>query len=100
MKILALEHELPNHHPGEFQPLLAAEARRVWQLYQDGIRREIYFREDQSAAVLVLEAASEAACRTILATLPLVQAGLIDFELIPLAFYPGFPRLFAPEALL
>jgi len=28
-------------------------------------------------------------------SLPLVQAGLIRFELIPLSPYPGFARLFA-----
>jgi len=31
----------------------------------------------------------------LLATLPLVQARLIAFDIIPLAPYPGFGRLFA-----
>jgi len=30
----------------------------------------------------------------VLATLPLVKEGLITFEIIPLAAYPGFSRLF------
>jgi hypothetical protein len=30
----------------------------------------------------------------LLETLPLVQAGLITFEVIPLIPYPGFERLF------
>ena len=30
-----------------------------------------------------------------LSELPLVSAGLIDFDLIPLIPYPGFSRLFA-----
>jgi hypothetical protein len=30
-----------------------------------------------------------------LTPLPLVQAGLIDFDLIPLVAYDGFARLFA-----
>ena len=34
---------------------------------------------------------------SILATLPLVQEGLITFELIPLAPYPGFARLFEQD---
>jgi hypothetical protein len=99
MKILALEHELPNRDPTEFQPLLIAEARRVWQLYQGGIIREIYFRDDQNTAVLALECASSTECRRILDTLPLVQAGLIHFELIPLKPYTGLARLFAPSSL-
>ncbi len=36
--------------------------------------------------------------RAALATLPLVREGLIDFELVPLAPYPGFARLFGPIA--
>ena len=99
MKILALEIELPNHVADDIQPLLIAEARGVWQLYQNGTLREIYFRDDQNTAVLVLECASIEECRGVLATLPLVQAGLIDFEVIPLKPYPGFARLFAPNML-
>jgi hypothetical protein len=35
-----------------------------------------------------------AAGRKIVRELPLVRAGLIDFELVPLKAYPGFARLF------
>jgi hypothetical protein len=59
--------------------------------------RELYFRRDQSTAVLVLECADVEAAREALATLPLVEAGLIRFDLLPLAPYPGFARLFAAE---
>jgi hypothetical protein len=58
--------------------------------------RELYFRADRASAVmvLVLECASAAEAADALATLPLAQHGLIRFELIPLAPYPGFARLF------
>jgi hypothetical protein len=39
------------------------------------------------------------AARATLSTLPLVERGLIDFELIALRAYPGFARLFAEGAL-
>ena len=42
----------------------------------------------------MLESESVKEAGRILATLPLVEAGLIDFELIPLTAYPGFARLF------
>ena len=96
MKILALEIELPNREPADFQPHLQAEAQSVWQLYQAGFLREIYFRDDQNTAILVLECPSIEESRNILATLPLVQVGLIDFEVIPLKPYPGYARLFSP----
>ncbi|MFZ5820574.1 MAG: hypothetical protein ACOYYJ_11815 [Chloroflexota bacterium] len=41
-----------------------------------------------------LECADVEEAKRLLATLPLVQAGLIAFEIIPLIPYPGFERLF------
>ena len=98
MKFLALERELPGTTADEFQPFLIEEARRVWELQQSGALREIYFHAEQHTAILVLECAHAEEARSVLATLPLVQAGLIDFELIPLAAYDGFARLFARPA--
>lgn len=95
MKFLALEHEKPGLQAADFQPHLKAEARAVWELYQSGLLRELYFRPDRHTAVLILECQEEAQARAALADLPLVQAGLIEFELIPLAPYTGFERLFA-----
>ncbi len=97
MKILALEHEVPNLTAGDFQPHLKAETRRVWELYKNGIIREIYFRADQTSAVLVLECADVKEAGNILSTLPLVMENLIRFELIPLVPYPGFERLFEAD---
>jgi muconolactone delta-isomerase len=96
MKILALEHEIPGTTPGDFQEFTRAEAACVWELYQQGFVRELYFRADRSEAVLVLEAEDVESARQGLATLPLVEYGFIVFELIPLVAYPGFERLFAP----
>jgi hypothetical protein len=95
MKILALEKEVPKVAAAAFQPHLQAEAARVWELQQAGVLREIYFRQDRSDAVLILECADVAEAQRVLGTLPLVQAGLIAFEVIPLKPYPGLARLFA-----
>jgi muconolactone delta-isomerase len=98
MMILALEREVPGIPDGACRPHLRAEALRAWELYQSGLIRELYFRADKNAAVLVLEADSPNAAQEVLASLPLVAKGLIQFELIPLQPYPGFARLFAPTA--
>ncbi len=95
MKILALERELPGVTEAQFRPHLKAEAARAWELYQTGLIRELYFRQDWPGAVLVLECADVEAANDVLNTLPLVKAGLIAFDLIPLKAYPGFSRLFA-----
>jgi hypothetical protein len=94
MKFLALERELPNAIAEAFQPLLNAEARGVWELQQSGALREIYFNADQHSAVLMLECTDIEAAQRLLATLPLVQAGLIIFDIIPLVPYDGYARLF------
>ena len=94
MKILAMEVETEGVKAEQFVPHLRAEARRVWELYQGGLIREIYFRADRSEAVLILECADANAAQLTLESLPLVQAGLIRFEVIPLVPYPGFSRLF------
>ena len=94
MKILALEVETEGTKPEQFAPHLQAEARRVWELYQSGILREPYFRGDRSEAVLILECADANEAQQVLESLPLVQAGLIRFDVIPLVPYPGFARLF------
>lgn len=95
MKILAIEHERPGATAGQFQAHLREEAVVVWQLYQSDTIREIYFRADRHTAVLVLECENVAEAGAILAALPLVKAGLIEFDVIPLMPYPGFSRLFS-----
>ena len=94
MKILALEHELTNVGSHQFQQYAKAEARKVWDLHQAGIIRELYFRADRNEAVLVLECTSVSEAREVLSALPFVESELITFELIPLKAYPGFERLF------
>jgi hypothetical protein len=95
MRILALEKEVPGASGEDFRPHLRNEAARVWDLYKDGTIREIYFRQDQTTSVIILECEDTAVAREALSTLPLVRQGLIEFEIIPLAAYTGFSRLFA-----
>ena len=97
MKILAIEHELPNTTAEQFQKSANSEARKVWELHQAGVIRELYFRADKNEAVLVLKCESMSEAREVLSTFPLVENQLITFELIPLKAYPGFKRLFAKE---
>jgi muconolactone delta-isomerase len=98
MKILVLEKDVPDVNEDRFtRSLLKEEAMRAWQLQQSGVFREMYFRAESDAAVLMLECDSVDEARTVLSTLPLMREGLIEFEIIPLAAYPGFARLFGPE---
>ena len=94
MKILALEKEVPGVTEDAFKPYLEEEAARVWELYRAGVFRELYFRQDEPSAVLILECGSVEEAKGFLNTLPLVREGLSTFDVIPLAPYPGFARLF------
>jgi hypothetical protein len=94
MRILAIEREQPGVTDEQCTPHLGPEAERVWELYQQGIIREIYFREDREEAVIVLECTDLKEATAALDTLPLVRNGLIAFELLPLKPYPGLARLF------
>jgi muconolactone delta-isomerase len=97
MKILALEQEISGVTAEQFQPHLRAEAARAWELYRAGVIRELYFRPGLHTAVLVLECTGLEEATQLLGTLPLVIAGLITFDIIPLVPYDGFARLFDRE---
>ena len=94
MKIIAIEREIPGIEEAAYLPHRETEARKVWELYQAGIIRELYYRTDRTEAVLVLECDDLSTARKHLGTLPFVKAGLIIFDLIPLKPYPGCARLF------
>ncbi len=94
MKILALEVETTAAQPELMQANLRREAQKVWDLYKRGIIREAYFRKEEHLAVLILECQDLAEARAVIQSLPLVEAGLIDFNLVPLIPYDGYERLF------
>jgi hypothetical protein len=76
-----------------------AEARRAWQLRQDGTIVEISFRTDRHDVVILLEAVDAEHAREALATLPFVRDGLVTFEvigLVPYRAWEGVPDGSAP----
>jgi muconolactone delta-isomerase len=94
MKVLALGRDLVAQDDPRFAELRPAEARTVWGLLQRDVLREVYYRADRANGVLVFEVPDVDAARAVVDSLPLVAAGLIDFDLVPLKPYPGFARLF------
>ena len=95
MKILVLPRRRTGVPLEAFQPHVTAEIQAVWDLYAQGICREFYARADQvGPAVLTLECASIEAAQAALATLPMVELGLLDLDLIPLAPFTHLTHLF------
>lgn len=94
MRILAIEKDLQPLDPQLHKDLLREEAARVWTLTKEEVIRDIWFTRQNRRAILMLECANEEEARRHLDTLPLVRAGLIDFEIDGLRPYNGFDRLF------
>lgn len=84
MKILAIDKVLESATPEGIKANFMKEVDQTVKLYLADVVREIYFRQDRSGTVLVLEAPSLEDARKMIETLPLVREKMIDFELIPL----------------
>jgi muconolactone delta-isomerase len=94
MKILALSKRPDGVTTEQIAPHRVAEAAQAWELYTSGVFRELYFRTDKPGAVVMLECADVAEAQKALATLPMVEAGVLDFDLIPLGPFLEFRHLF------
>ena len=93
-RVLALDGLRPEVTADDLAPHLADEAAEAWSLWKAGIIRENYLRTDRPGAVLMLETAGAEGARAVLDRLPLVRAGLIEFECLSLSTFMGFDALF------
>ena len=84
MKILAIDKVLPEATPEGIKANFMKDVNQMVKLYLADVVREIYFRQDRSGVVLMMEVPSIEEARGLLDTLPLVKEKLIDFDLIPL----------------
>jgi hypothetical protein len=94
MKYLALEKELNKGEEQSIESLLEIEARRVYELYSQGIIRECYFSKEDHNAIIIMECKNEKEALDVLKTLPLVEENIIQFQLFTLLPYSGFDRIF------
>ena len=95
MKVLAIGHPRNGVRWEDIAPYVGEQSRSVWERYEVDQVREFYLRADhQPGAVLVLECDDVREAERLVATLPMAEAGLIDFDLIPLRPFMGFRELF------
>jgi hypothetical protein len=97
MKLLCLDIPQTGSSMEKYQPYLLDELRQAWQLYKSGFVREIYLRQDRPGVVIIAECDSVEAARQVVREFPLVKAGLIDWEIIPIGSMVTWEMLFAPE---
>jgi len=99
MKIVVLAQRHAGVDVETMRPHFKAEIEAVWGLYAHGIVRDFYARADQGGpAVLMLESETVDSARQALAKLPLVEMGMLDLDLIPLAPFTNLSQLFAEGA--
>ena len=95
MKVLAIGHARSGIRWEHIALYVGEEAHRVWELYESDLVREFYLRtDDQPGVVLVFECEDVTEAERLVAALPMVEAGLLDFEVIPLRPYRGLRELF------
>jgi len=96
MRVLAIGRPRDGAGPDDIARYAREEMRALWQLYRDGVVREMY-SPGRPGAVLVLETVARQEAEAALACLPLVTGGLIGFELIELHPFSAFEVLFADQ---
>jgi hypothetical protein len=83
-RILAIGTVNAGVDPAAVQSILPAEARETVKLYLDGKIDEWFSLQDRSGVAFILNVTDRTAARDMLEKLPLGQAHLMSFELIPL----------------
>ena len=84
MQILAISKLKEGVTPDRIGPHGADEVKHTVEAYLDGKIRNFWFQVNRPGVVFILESTDEDEARHIVDELPLVVAGLMDVDLIPL----------------
>ena len=99
MQFLMIATITPDSPKKEVVAQIRQEALAAWRLWEQEIVRSVYYKADMSGAVMIMEADSVEEIEEALDTLPMIHAGLLSTEIIPLKAYTGWGKLFAKELL-
>ena len=81
--VFALLKAKPGVTREQVMAIMPAEIRATVQLYLDGKIREWYAREDGKGAVFLLNSRDVAEAKSIMESLPLAKADILDHEYVP-----------------
>ena len=84
MQILAISKLKEGVTPDKIGPHGADEVKHTLEAYLDGKIRNFWFQANRPGVVFILESTDEDEARRVMEELPLVVAGLMDVDLIPL----------------
>ena len=83
-KLLAIGSFTAQATPNAWKALVPTEMRQTALLYLDGKIDQWYVKPDQSGVVFILNVTDPKEAKALLDKLPLGQAGLMEFQFIPL----------------
>ena len=83
-KLLAIGTFTAKGSPDQWKPLLPAEVRDTVRLYLAGKIDQWYLKQDQSGVVFMMNVTDPKEALELLGKFPFGQAGLMEFQLIPL----------------
>jgi len=84
MQILAISKLIEGVAPDSLGTVGAEEVKHTVETYLDGKIRSFWFQVNRPGVVFILEIKDEDEARQVMGDLPLVVAGLMEVELIPL----------------
>jgi hypothetical protein len=95
MQYLVILRLKPDASKERLGPLMKPEAAKAWEMLAAGVLRSVHFIKGPIGAVLMMEAGDEKEAESQVGQLPLVEAGLVKVEILPLTPFTGFAALFA-----
>jgi muconolactone delta-isomerase len=99
MQFLVVLRLKPDADKARLMALARPEAARAWEMVAAGVVRSIHFIKGPAGAVLLFEADDQSQVEAQVAQLPLVEAGMVTVEILPLVPFTGWALLFAsPQA--
>jgi hypothetical protein len=84
IKLLAIGSFTAKGTPDRWKPLLPSEVRDTVRLYLAGKIDQWYLKQDQSGVVFLMNSTDPKEALAILGRFPFGQAGLMEFQIIPL----------------
>jgi hypothetical protein len=98
IKVLAIGHMTATATTEVLLPVMKNEVPETVKLYLGGKIDQWYVRQDQRGVVFLMNVTSVEEAHALLEKLPLGQAKLMEFELIPLGPLSPLARLLGPAA--
>ena len=98
MRVIAISTLISGATQDKVAALNAKELVKEWELQKADVIRQSHSRADQPGSIFMMEVRTVEDAKAKLAALPLVEAGLIEFDLFPYQAYEEYGSIFGQIA--